>query len=105
MLDNFVWIPDCPKHAMIFHSAETNKLLLLAQVNTGLILVTKDKKNVQHRINAKWDLISLLLCGHSVWVCPESAWNLSPNRLHVPLNYGFIDIAQKANVPIYKGRT
>ena len=100
ILDNFVWITDCPKHAMIFHSAETNKALLVAQTNTRLILVTKDKTNMRHRINAKLDMISVLLKGHSVYICPETAWNLSPNRLHLPLNYGFIDIAQKANAPI-----
>ena len=100
MLDNFAWIPDCPKHSLIFHGAETNKALLLAQLNTGLILVTKSKENMRHRINAKLDMLGVLLQGHSVWICPETAWNLSPNRLHLPLNFGFIDIAKKANVPI-----
>lgn len=100
MLDNFAWLPDCPKHSLIFHSAETNKALLLAQLNTGLILVTKNKENMRHRTNAKLDMLAVLLRGHSVWICPETAWNLSPNRLHLPLNYGFIDSAKKANVPI-----
>lgn len=100
ILDNFVWIPSCPKHAILFHGAETNKALLLAQFNTGLILVTKDETNIQHRTNAKLDAISVLLKGHSIFICPETTWNLSPNRLHLPINYGFIDIAKKANVPI-----
>lgn len=100
MLDNFVWIPDCPKHAMIFHSAETNKALLMAQINTGLILITKNKSNFQHRVNAKLDMMSVLMNGHSVWFCPETAWNLSPNRLHLPINIGVLDIAQKIEVPI-----
>lgn len=52
MLDGFVWITDCPKHALIFHGAETNKALLLAQVNTGLILVSRNQENVENRINA-----------------------------------------------------
>lgn len=100
ILDNFVWIPSCPKHAILFHGVETNKALLLAQINTGLILVTKNKANMQHRINAKLDAISVLLKGHSIFICPETTWNLSPNRLHLPVNFGFIDIAKKANVPI-----
>lgn len=100
ILDNFVWITDCPKHSLIFHSAETNKALLSAQMNTGLILVTKDKKNSENRINAKLDMMSVLLNGHSVYICPETAWNLSPNKLHLPLNYGFLDIAQKTKVPV-----
>ena len=100
MLDGFVWITDCPKHALIFHGAETNKALLLAQVNTGLILVSRDKNKADNRINAKLDMISVLLRGHSVYICPEGTWNLSPNRLHLPVNWGIIDMAQKAQVPI-----
>lgn len=100
ILDNFVWIPRCPKHTIIFHGAETNKLLLAAQINTGLILVTKDKSRPEHRMNAKLDVIKLLIEGHSVFICPETAWNLSPNRLHLPCNFGFIDMAQKTKRPI-----
>lgn len=43
VLDGFVWITDCPKHALVVPSAETSKILLGAQINTGLILVTKKK--------------------------------------------------------------
>lgn len=100
MLDGFVWITDCPKHAIFFHSAEANKALLLAQINTGLILVTKNKEKVKNRINAKLDMITVLVNGHSVCIFPEIAWNLSPNRLHLPINWGFLDVAQKTQVPI-----
>lgn len=31
---------------------------------------------------------------------PEGTWNLSPNKLHLPMRYGFLDIAQKAEVPV-----
>ena len=72
----------------------------MAQANTGLILVTKKKENASHRIGAKLDVISVLLKETSVWMCPETAWNLSPNRLHLPMNYGFLDMAQKAKVDI-----
>lgn len=100
LLDNFVWIPQCPKHSVILHSAETSKLLLAAQVDIGLILVTKEKKNIENRMHAKFDMMSILLHGGSVWMSPETAWNLSPNKLHLPLNYGFIDTAQKTGKPI-----
>lgn len=100
ILDNFVWITDCPRHAVIFHSVETNKALLLCQVNTGLILVSKNKENSANRTSAKLDMMSVLLNGHSVYICPETAWNLSPNKIHLPINYGFIDVAQKTKVPI-----
>lgn len=100
VLDGFCWITDCPKHVLIVHSAETNKALLVAQVNTGLILVTKKKENWKCRINAKLDMITVLLKGHSIIIFPETAWNLSPNRLHLPCNWGFLDVAQKTQMPV-----
>ena len=98
ILDNFSWIPATPKHAIIFHSSVVKKLLIVAQLNTGLILV--NKSNSQSRLNAKLDMIKLLLEGYSIAFFPESAWNLSPNKLHLPMNFGFIDIAKKTSVPI-----
>lgn len=98
LLDNFAWIPATPKHAIIFHSAVVKKILITLQLNTGLILVNKGDS--QSRANAKLDMIKLLLDGHSIAFFPESAWNLSPNKLHLPMNFGFIDIAKKAGVPI-----
>ena len=100
VMDGFVWIPYCPEHALIFHGKEVNKLLLLAQVNTGLILASKNLANTEHRRNAKLDLISVLLRNHSVYICPEGLWNLSPNKLHLPITWGFLDAAQKAGSPV-----
>ena len=53
ILDGFIWIEDCPKHAVVVHSAETNKFLLMAQLNTGLVLVTKDKQKSKKRLQSK----------------------------------------------------
>ena len=100
VLDGFVWITDCPKHALVVHSAEASMGLLLAQYNTGLILVTKKREKWQSRINSKLDMLSALLKGHSIIIFPETAWNLSPNKLHLPFNYGFLDVAQKTGKPI-----
>lgn len=98
ILDNFVWISELEKHCLLLHSIDTSKLLLLCQVNTGLILIKKGDK--ENGTNAKLDMIRLLLEGHSITYFPESAWNLSPNKLHLPLSFGIIDIAKKAGVPI-----
>lgn len=46
------------------------------------------------------DLISVLLRNHSVYICPEGLWNLSPNKLHLPITWGFLDAAQKAGSPV-----
>lgn len=60
----------------------------------------KDKSEKQNREGAKLDMIRLLLEGHSVAYFPESAWNLSPNKLHLDMSFGFLDIAKKAGVPV-----
>lgn len=98
ILDGFVWIPTLDRHCLLLHGAEVNKLLLLCQLNTGLILVKKEDK--ENNKNAKLDMIRLLLEGHSIAYFPEGTWNLSPNKLHLPMSYGFLDIARKANVPV-----
>lgn len=99
ILDNFVWLPTTDKHCLILHSRKTKLLLLLAQINTGLVFVKKGDK--EHCHNAKLDMIRLLREGHSIAYFPESAWNLSPNKLHLkPLNFGFLDTAKKAGVPV-----
>lgn len=98
ILDGFVWIPYSKRHTIILHGGDVNKLLIAAQINTGLVKVIKgDKKNNQ---GAKLDVISLLLNKHSIAWFPESTWNLSPNKILLPLNYGFIDVARIAQVPI-----
>ena len=43
LLDNFVWIPATPDHAIILHSSKVRFILKLAQLNTGLNLVPKLK--------------------------------------------------------------
>ena len=98
MLDNFIWIPFVDKHCPILHGAGVNKLLLLSQLNTGLILVKKGDK--ENNMNAKLDMIKLLLTDHSITYFPEGTWNLSPNKLHLPMSYGFLDTARKAKVPV-----
>ncbi len=98
LLDNFVWIPELDRHCLLLHGAEVNKLLLFCQLNTGLILVKKEDKT--NNLNAKLDMVRLLLEGHSITYFPEGTWNLSPNKLLLPIRYGLLDIARKADVPI-----
>ncbi len=98
VLDNFVWMPEIEKHCLMLHNIDVSKALLFAQLIDGLILVKKGNKD--NNQNAKLDMIKVLLKGHSITYCPESAWNLSPNKLHLPLNFGFLDTAKKAKVPV-----
>ena len=98
VLDGFVWIPTIKQHCLILISAFVSKLMMLCQINTGLVVVNKQDR--VNQANSKLDMIRLLLDGHSLCYFPEGAWNLSPNKLHLPMRYGFLDIARKAGVPV-----
>lgn len=98
ILDGFVWIPFMPRHCVILHGASVRTILKLAQINTGLILVDKDNK--KSRQNAKLDMINILIKGHSIMYFPEGTWNLSPNKLHLPMSFGLLDIARKAEAAV-----
>lgn len=109
LLDGFLWIPHLDRHCLLLHGEQVNKLLLLCQMNTGLVLAKKEDKDgskedkekiKQYNHNAKLDMIRLLYEGHSISYWPEGTWNLSPNKLHLPMSYGFLDTARKANVPV-----
>lgn len=110
ILDGFLWIPHFDRHCIILHGSDVNKLLLACQLNTGLVLAKKEDKDCnnikknndvrEYNHNAKLDMIKLLLEGHSISWYPEGTWNLSPNKLHLPMSFGFLDAARKANVPV-----
>jgi len=100
LLDNFSWIPFTPKHSIILHSAVVKKFLVAMQLNTGLVLVSKDEGAEENRKNSVLDMMSIIGKGISVAYFPESAWNLSPNKLHLPMRYGHLVLAMKTGVPV-----
>lgn len=56
-----------------------------------------DKKS---RIKASNNAVEILKSGKNFAMYPEATWNLSPNELMLPMNYGCIRIALEAGVPI-----
>lgn len=64
----------------------------------GVKWVTRTNK--ESRSDSKKHLINELKGGKSYAMYPEATWNLSPNLLMLPMNYGCIDIALKSNVDI-----
>lgn len=98
ILDNFVWIPQISRHCIILHHKDVRKLLIACQLNTGLVLIKKNDR--VSSANAKLDIMGLLLRGHSVHWSPEGTYCLSPNKFHLPLRYGVIDVAKKTGAPI-----
>lgn len=55
------------------------------------------KKNRQKAFNK---IIKLLNNNENVAMYPEASWNISPNLLMLPMNYGCIRMALGSNVPI-----
>lgn len=101
ILDNFCWTIGNPRHSILLHGSDTGKLLILAQCANGLVLVAKnDPHATKNRTDAKLDMIHILLKGHCIWYFPEGTWNMSPNKLHLPMSYGFLEIAKKSGAPV-----
>lgn len=59
-----------------------------------------DRKSKADRNRSKEDIIKTLLHNNSVIMYPEGTWNMSPNQIMLPLNWGIIDIAKRTDMPI-----
>ncbi len=58
------------------------------------------KNSAESRRDSKLAMIKLGLDKKSTAIFPESAYCLSPNKLHLPFAYGIFDIARKSGQPI-----
>ena len=96
--DHINLIASNPNHTILLNSSVLSILYKLVLCINGVIYV--DKFDKESKNNAKTEMIRLLLQGTSITMFPESAWNCSPNKLHLPLYIGMVDIAKKAQVPI-----
>jgi len=64
----------------------------------GVVWVNRSDK--ESREQSKEALVRHLRLGHSVLMYPEATWNLSPNLLMLPMNWGCISISLETGVPI-----
>lgn len=96
--DHINLIASNPNHTIMLNSSVLSIFYKLVLCINGVIYVDKFDKESKH--NSKTEMIRLLLQGTSITMFPESAWNCSPNKLHLPLYIGMVDIAKKAQVPI-----
>lgn len=87
-------------HFYILADYTMQKDLLVNIVNrlNGVIYV--DRKNKESRAIAKDKLLEKLSDGKNVFIFPEGTWNLTPNKMMLPLNWGIIEIARLSGVPI-----
>ena len=87
-----------PNHTILLNSKVLSPLYKAMINMNGVVYVDKASKEDKNRV--KLELTRLLLQEKSITMFPESAWNLSPNKLHLPLYIGMIDIARKTGLPI-----
>ena len=96
--DHINFVATNPNHTILLNS----KVLLphyKAMLNlNGVVYVDKGSKEDKNRV--KLELTRLLYSDKSITMFPESAWNLSPNKLHLPMYIGMVDIARKTGLPI-----
>ena len=59
-----------------------------------------DRHNPISRANSKVELIKTVVNGGNLLVFPEATWNLTENKLLLPLNWGVIDVAKKTGATI-----
>lgn len=64
----------------------------------GVVYVDRKDKESKRRGSEK--MLQILRRGNSLLLCPEGTWNMTPSKPMLPLNWGVIDLARKANVPI-----
>lgn len=64
----------------------------------GVIWVHRTDKESRKQASEK--IVNILKSGKNFAMYPEATWNLSPNLLILPMNYGCIRIALSSNVPI-----
>lgn len=96
--DHFNVVLSIPEHAIILNTSNvTLKFKMLMGAN-GIVYVNRTSDI--SRFNSKTELMHYLAQNKSIVVFPEATFNCSPNKLHLPLYKGVIDIAKKMQVPI-----
>lgn len=96
--DHINLIATNPNHTIMINSSVLSNFYKLVLLINGVVYV--DKRDKVSREKAKLELIRLLLQDKGITMFPESAWNLSPNKLHLPLYVGVTEIAKITGKPI-----
>ena len=85
-------------HILADFTMKQDKLVDFANRINGVVYV--DRKSKTDRQESKNKLLSLLSNNKNIFIFPEGTWNLSPNLMMLPLNWGVIDIAKISESPI-----
>lgn len=87
------------RHTFVLVSDEDRGTLNGMILNLNGVVWT-NRLNKVERKRSKEDLLRHLKIGHSILMYPEATWNLSPNLLMLPMNFGCITLALETSVPI-----
>lgn len=88
----------CPEHILTLNASNISMILKMLLNINGVFFVNRDDKN--SRFNSKLEMSKAVLKGRSVNLYPEATWNCSPNKLHLPLYIGMVDVARITGAPI-----
>ena len=97
-MDHVNIIATNPNHTILLNSIILSELYKMILRINGVYFV--DKSSKESKAKSKLEMIRLLLDDRSITMFPESAWCLSPNKLHLPFYIGIVDIAKKTGKPI-----
>lgn len=87
------------KQAYILAGTKSQKLIDSLGFNlNGVVWVNRHSAKSRKKSTDK--LYKILSSGGSVMWFPEGTWNLTENLLMLPMRYGIVKMAAKANVPI-----
>lgn len=66
-------------------------------LNGAVYIDRKDKKSKK---TGFYKMLKILKSGNNLLIYPEGTWNITPSKPIIPLNWGIIELAKKAEVPI-----
>lgn len=86
-------------HCYILAGNENLRLIerIMFKLN-GVIFINRQDKTAKN--TSKDEAIKVLLSGNNLMIFPEGTWNTSENKIMLPLNWGIVEIAKKADVPV-----
>lgn len=103
---NHTNVSDTP---VVFHTLNKQTYILAGTKSQKLIdsigfnlngVVWVDRHSAKSRRKSTDKIYKILSSGGSVMWFPEGTWNLTENLLMLPMRYGIVKMAVKANVPI-----
>ncbi len=96
--DHFNLILGLPEHSIILNNSKIALWMKILLDLNGIVYV--DRSDSKSKFVSKMELIKYLADGISIVIFPEATYNCSPNKLHLRLYSGAIDIARKMQIPI-----